>query len=192
MQTVSPNPIVLSRALDQADEAWYTWEPEAIHDTARDAGYDTSEVSVLDMLGALCVLKAQTEQFWSEWEVFENIVHALNGNVPDFSQVQPASPAETAFAVGAASEIASGDMSYEVKAYVEAILHSNGLSFGTMSLEGIHDRSSHPDRRQEVAARYEALMDQEDPDITESAVDIEALKMLAIGAYVRHNHLCSK
>ena len=187
MQTISPNPKVLSRSLDAIDGSWYTWEPEAILDAAKDAGYDPMDIGVRDMAGALSVLRALPDRFWSEWEVFENIGQALNGNVPDFAHVQPLSPAEAAFAVGVARELVPGEMSYEVKTYVEAILHSNGLSFGVTPLEDITDRSSNAGRRQAVLERYNGFLDQGASGVSESGVDIEALKLLAITTFVQDN-----
>ena len=180
------HPIALARLLDTQAPGWELWEPEALKDTVEGMdSVDQSDPALDDLLGALQVLRAQPEQFWDEWEVFENCAHAFSGGVPDFSVCQPVSPAEAAFGVHVATELSPGAMAYEVKAYIETVLHAAGISQGVGPLADISDRSAHPDRRQRAQARFEEIRDQgQEAELAERDTDIEAARMLAVVIYL--------
>ena len=188
-ERVRNHPLRLKQWLDAHAPGWEAWELDAVlHlvQTTADDAVDLEDPALSDLIGALQLLRAQSERFREEWELFENAAHAFNGNVPDFTVAQPLSPAEAAFAVHVARQLAPADLGYEVRAYIEAVLHAAGLSQGVGPLEAIHDRSSHPHRREQVKARYEELLRLgEEAEAGESAPDVEAARLLAITLYLQ-------
>jgi len=103
---------------------------------------------------ALVVLHAH-EGFWKEWEIFENITAAINGEYPIFSFVQPPEPEECAIAITTAAKVDSHEYSEEVKDYIVAACLDDGLwYFDGTPLEMCQEQLNEYDRRLGIERRY--------------------------------------
>ena len=206
---VSPNPLTLKAQLDAHEPAWTDWEYPAIFQALEELGYSAFDEGVQNMAQAISVAISQPGMTRRRPENFENIALALNGLVPDFSIYQPPSPAETAWAVYVLKElgidclpdqyhttpVGTGEFShsdyYPVYAYIEGVLHNNGISVGVESLKNVYDRTSPGPHRQMVLSRYvEYMTSQATPQAVELAevpIDIEVAKLSAIAVYIQLN-----
>ena len=77
---------------------WHDWEPETIWQTLLDDDGIEATAEIKNLIQAFQVV-AITNQAHEDWQAFENVGHALNMNVVDFSEVQPLEVNEAAFAV---------------------------------------------------------------------------------------------
>jgi hypothetical protein len=103
---------------------------------------------------ALVVFHAH-EGFWKEWEIFENVTAAVNGEFPIFSYVQPPEPEECAIAIATAERVDNHEYSDEVKDYIVAACLNDGLWYldGT-PMEMCQESLSEYDRRLGIERRY--------------------------------------
>ena len=105
-QSDRPHPIDLFKTLshDFGGLAWADWTPEqTIDEINRKSGKLPSPV-VRNMIGALKALM-QSESFWHEHHSFLWIAQALNGEVPDFSNLPELTPEQVTFAVHVANQL---------------------------------------------------------------------------------------
>jgi len=75
---------------------------------------------------ALTVLHAH-DAAWQEWEIFENMVAAILGEMPVFSYVQPPEPEEIAIALETFKRVDSHEFADEVKDYIVAACLNDGM-----------------------------------------------------------------
>ena len=185
------HPLKLYRKMDTAEDEWPEWEFEAIVDWLGPIEGADMEI-VGNVMGALQVLLFRPDRFWGEWEVFENCIHAFNGNIPHFGSVQPPSPGELLWGVHVARDLTDGEPEYEVVSYTQACLFTAGISIGIDPIDQIEVFSSNPSHRTAVRKRVNEVIklhDGGDEDITweETDVDIESARLLA--AYIYKNEL---
>jgi hypothetical protein len=64
---------------------------------------------------------------WQEWEIFENMVAAIIGEMPIFSYVQPPEPEEMAIALETFRRVDNHQLSDEVKDYIVAACLNDGM-----------------------------------------------------------------
>jgi hypothetical protein len=110
--------------------------PEALdweHDTLRrEIVEDFNATSVSDhnwqKIQAFRTLLLATSP-WQEWEVFENVIQALNNNIPDPEMVQRCSVAQIMAGVDIINEIRSEPFGVDVARYVAACAIENGVTY---------------------------------------------------------------
>lgn len=138
-----------------------------------------------ERIQALRVLHAH-DGFWKEWEVFEKISAAINGQIPLFNLSQPPEAGDLAITLDVASKIDTHEFDEDVKAYVVASCLEDGLWYfeGQISDVGSsllqeHDRRMGIDR--DVAAVAAELQRSEkfrvDP---QSFAEVQANRVLEV------------
>jgi hypothetical protein len=173
------------------------WEFETLREMC-EAKWGTIGDLTWQQIMALVVLHAH-EGFWKEWEIFENITAAINGEYPIFSYVQPPDPEEIAIALVTAAKVDSHAYSDEVRDYIVAACLNDGLWYfdGTpiaMCQENLqtYDRRLGIERRYGDVAKALAVHDgfYDDPD---TAAEVQANKVREIDLVLkRYNAAVNK
>jgi hypothetical protein len=120
------SPSILFKVLNSKFPEWKEWEPETIWDTIRNVTGSSPDESNRNKIMAAKALYA-SDDFFTEWHVFEKIVLAFNGIVPNFVVHEEPSPGQIAYAVGEANKIIAGIFSHEIIRYVRFIFGENGF-----------------------------------------------------------------
>jgi hypothetical protein len=69
-------------------DAWHDWEHETLARVLdEEHGVEAGDHAV-DLVGSLQSI-CKTNQPFEDWNIFEKVVHGLNGNIVDFSVIQP-------------------------------------------------------------------------------------------------------
>tara|TARA_R110002126_G_scaffold416_20_gene2861 strand:- start:24 stop:659 length:636 start_codon:yes stop_codon:yes gene_type:complete len=170
--------ILLTSTLGPEFIAWdYAALRSELEDRWGNVGVQTWErVMALTVLHAHCMA-------WKEWEVFENMVAVIIGEMPIFSYVQPPEPEELAIAIEVFGKVDSRPFSEEVKDYIVVACLNDGLWYldGT-PMEMAQSSLTEYDLRlgidRDVGSVARALQDQEgfyaDPD---TAAEVQANKV---------------
>lgn len=118
-----------SKLNDKYGEDWHDWEPETLWQTiSLDQLFGISD-ELKNMIQALQVV-CKTNFPFEEWNVFENIGHAFNGNMVDFSTVQPLELNEIAWTCRALESIRPGTLyEDEVDGYIAACMKNAGVVY---------------------------------------------------------------
>jgi hypothetical protein len=66
---------------------------------------------------------------WTEWEIFEKIIQALNNNIPDHSVLQKCSVSQLMAGVDMLNEIREEPFSWEVERYIAACAIDAGVTY---------------------------------------------------------------
>jgi hypothetical protein len=105
-QSDKPHPIELFKALshDFGGLGWATWTPEQTIEEIKTKSAQPPSQVVRNMIGAMRALM-QSESFWHEHHSFLWIAQALNGEVPDFSNLPELTPEQVVFAVSVANQL---------------------------------------------------------------------------------------
>lgn len=105
---------------------WLDWEPETIRELKVD-GKPLDEVTANQVLALQVALSAQTVDgdlgaffYFDDWHVFEKIVVAFNGEVPDFADIEECEPFEIHRAINQFSEIFPVTFTEDVAKYIAA------------------------------------------------------------------------
>jgi len=72
-------------------------------------------------------LLATNDMAWEEWGVFEKVVSAVAGEMPDFAYMQPPEAEDVARTLLTMAELAQPDFHYDVVAYIGAACLHDGL-----------------------------------------------------------------
>jgi len=104
------------------------WEPETLWLEIYEDFHIDVEESNKDKLQASITL-VKTNVFYEDFQAFEGIGKAFNGQDPDFEYITPLTPEECAWTVKEARLIDSTpeEFSLEIKAYVREVLREHGL-----------------------------------------------------------------
>jgi hypothetical protein len=106
---------------EQHGEDWWDWEPETLR-----AEIDLDDIEIVQALQVLC----RTNYPFEEWHVFENVVHALTGNVVHFGSLQPVEMDEAACAIKLMREIRpKQEFDDEVCGYLAACAKHAGIVY---------------------------------------------------------------
>jgi len=105
--------------------AFVTWDYTALRAELEES-YGAIGVQTWQKIMAATVLLS-SEVAWQEWEVFENMVAAIVGEMPIFSYVQPPEPAEMVIALSVMGRVANYGISSEVADYITAACLNDGL-----------------------------------------------------------------
>src|SRR5690606_37510670 len=89
----------LVTALDKMGD-WIDWEPETIR-TLEIEGKPVDEVTFNKIMALQAIFRSQfidgplgTNMHYDDWKLFEKVVIALNGTVPNFAENESATPLE--------------------------------------------------------------------------------------------------
>lgn len=172
-------------------EDWVEWEPETLWWALRRDFGPVGEVSRNKIMALR--LAAVTDAPWLDWDTFENSTLAWNDIIPIFGAYQPTSPMQTAFGVQVLRSIRQDEeFSWEVKAYIAAILEDNGFVYAPE--EWFAGAQEVIDRKvwllgfkSEVAAAWEKIKDT-DPSSIEwdetNPLDVHLVKLAVIKRYL--------
>lgn len=118
----------------------------------------------------------RTQGFWENMYIFEDIVHALNGRIPDFTQIEGCLPEELWYALDIAHKLfPDHEYSIEVLKYIEFFMNENGVFIYPAYLNVTNPYLS--------KAIY---MAEHGPfPLGESVEEIQAAKYLAIQDYIK-------
>lgn len=101
---------------------WLEWEPETLREL-----FPNDEVLLNKVLALQTALASQTVDgslggffYFTDWQIFEKIVVAFSGEVPDFSEVEECEPHEIHHVVAQLSEIFPVVFSEDVARYIAA------------------------------------------------------------------------
>jgi hypothetical protein len=109
-------------------EEWIEWEPETLWWALRRDFGPVGEISRNKIMALR--LAASTDAPWLDWDTFENSTLAWNNIIPLFGAFQPVSSAQAAFGVFVLRSIRGDEeFSWEVRAYVAAMLEEDGLVY---------------------------------------------------------------
>jgi len=114
---------------DRYTDSWQDWEPETLWQTLEyDQLYDITE-QLKNMIQALQVV-CKTNFPFEEWNVFENVGHAFNGNSVSFGSLQPLELNEVAWTCRALEAIRPGTLyEDEVDGYIAACMKNAGMVY---------------------------------------------------------------
>lgn len=166
-----------------------TWDFTALREECEEK-WGTIGPLTWQQIMALVVLHAH-EGFWKEWEIFENVVAAINGEYPIFSYVQPPEPEEIAIALATAKKVDDHEYSEEVKDYIVAACLNDGMwYFDGTPLEIVQDQLNEYDRGLGIERGYgdvaSALRDHEsfyaEP---ETAAEVQANKVREVALVLK-------
>jgi hypothetical protein len=119
-QRQDAHPVVLDMLLlDKFGAEWLTWEPETIWSEIKAEFGVLPSTHVSNKVNAVKTLHV-VDSPWTEWEVFNVIVEALVGNIPDFRRLQRPSPSDLIPAVHIMNRVKHKDFSEEVGRFVAA------------------------------------------------------------------------
>ena len=142
------HPCVLDLVLlDHYGVEWWEWLPQVVvHTLEADLAKAGVARSIQQKLSAIQVLHRQTT-FWTEWEVFNAMVAALNGITPDFVHWQPPTLQQLVVGVWVARKIRDGvAYSAEVRAYITQICKQEQVLVPQAPLEWVrHEDLEHYD-----------------------------------------------
>jgi hypothetical protein len=140
--------------LDAFGPEMLLWESETLWEECTEKWGEIGPLT-WEKIQALRVLHAH-DGFWKEWEIFENICAAINGEFPIFSFVQPPDPDEAAIAIVTAARVdQSHSYSDEVKSYLVAACLDDGLwYFEGTPLEMCQEQLTEYDKRMDIQRRY--------------------------------------
>jgi hypothetical protein len=111
--------------LDEFGPEFITWDYQALREELEEKWGNIGPVTWQRIM-ALTVLHAHNIA-WQEWEVFENMVAAIMGEMPIFSYVQPPEPEEISIALETFKRIDNHEFSDEVKDYIVAACLDDGM-----------------------------------------------------------------
>lgn len=153
-QSERPHPIDLFKSLskDFKKLEWAGWVQENVWRAIREkTGAGPSEV-VRNMVGAFQAI-LNSEAFWEEHHAFLWIAQALNGEVPDFSDLPELSPEQIIFAMHVVGQIrgqepirsngveaAGVHYGDQVIATIAVIFHMAGLLCAPWTQDGVNDQ----------------------------------------------------
>ena len=111
--------------LDKLGPEFLAWDYDALREELEER-WGTIGPVTWQRIMALTVLHAH-DIAWLEWEVFENMVAVIVGEMPVFSYVQPPEPEEMAIALETFRRIDSRAFGEEVKDYIIAACLNDGM-----------------------------------------------------------------
>jgi len=105
--------------IDTFGPDWLEWESETVWSEIEAEFGATPSVHSRNKINALKTMHI-VDTPWTEWEVFNIVAQALNGNIPDFRILQKPSPLEVAFAVEVMRKVKEREFSSEIARFVAA------------------------------------------------------------------------
>lgn len=139
------HPVVLGMVLMKAfDLDWLDWDYEVLRsEIVRHFNATGVSDHNWQKIQAFRVLMNATSP-WTEYDVFENIIQALNNNIPDFEIVQMATVSQLLAGVDMINTVRKNDFSEEVAGYVAACAIENGITYLPEPLDFAAEKLSEP------------------------------------------------
>jgi len=199
------HPVVFDVALLHKYNAdWYAWEPATLW---REILADFHVPSISDhnkaKIQAVRTLHIN-EWFWTQWEVFNWITQAINGNIPDFQVIQKPTVAQMMNVVDTATIVRDGEQfGPEVQSYTAAAMADEGVFYAPRPLTYCQDeirrlleemRLEHVQVTiQDVRNRFAEIQSINDvewakadsPVLQENAVDVQVAKLKVASDYLQ-------
>lgn len=181
------------------DRTYFGWSEEKATEALRkfhDTGVIQTDVPLLvrNKIYAIRIV-ATSDTAHNEWHVFEKVGGAFNDRVAQFGVVEPLSPGECAKTVAIIEDIRPDEYSREVKGYIAASAHEDGiitllpskwLSMANSYLLDMNRDSMGVglagDVTEKIRKKLELLKANSGKIEGEDAITIQALKLMAIDA----------
>jgi hypothetical protein len=156
---------------------YVTWEPETLWaEIRRVAGYAPSAIN-RNKIQAIRLIHTQNSPF-VEWEIFEKVIQALDGTVPDFAIMQPPSVPQMLAGVDTAWTIHSVKLSDEVKRYCAACFLDGGVMYAPEPLREVNPlltKYAPPGLQKKILERLSSNVPLQEDDL----VDVQTAKVKA-------------
>ena len=168
--------------LNENHSGWLDWEPETIRKIIidEDNAYN-SEIAFNKIMALQTVLNSQSDDeglFFTDWQMFEKIVLALNGVIPNFADIEEAEPHEIHYVYNLFDNV---DFNEEVKKYIAASYKANNVVYCPF-YEGVNDYLKHHQLNKKVKDRYNPDDDIEDvAELEDTPVNVQLKKLAYIG-----------
>lgn len=217
-QSRRPHPLDLFRTLssDFGGMRWAEWTPENTWAAIKDKTGSAPNALVRNMVGALKSL-VESESFWNEHHSFLWIAQALNGDIPDFTDLPELTPEQIVFAIHVAEQIRDNQpikmpdnteipgvvFDDQVLATIAVIFHMAGLLFVPPPVHGeanvlirkLQDPAAQAMSRQVEAAWAKLVKRVEGGEALKAAdfdpddpLDLQLARLGAIREYVSNPH----
>lgn len=165
---------------DKFGREWHDWEPETLWTSIGNVPeYQKNIIMVLQVL-------VKTNQIHEHWHLFENAVHALNGNQVDFGMLQPCELTHIYKAIKIIKIIRpKEDFSPEIFSYIAAVAKSSGVvflprkMFGPMSQKFLDDLNNDLELKIHVENRWPNPPEEKDS----LALKVQILRLKEIQDY---------
>jgi hypothetical protein len=185
---------VYEKLTDKYGEAWRDWEIETIATTIRQDHGVTLGDHAVEVIGALQAI-VKTNMPFEDWHVFEKVVHALNGNIVDFTQVQQCEMDDIAYTLKVMNALrpwGSEDVfSEEVENYIACCAKVSGVVFlpqdlFSVSLDVVQDNLDRLGNDMELRFLTERAWPRK-PDLKSAnlALEVQLAKLHEIADYMR-------
>lgn len=138
------HPIVLDFAMLKAfGSDWLSWSPETIwSEIHRVFQTQISEHTRAKIQTIKAIHLAVTP--WTAWQVFEKIIHGLNGNIPRWNVLQMPTIEELYAGIDILDQLRQETFSDEVKLYTAAVMIHEETCFAPPPLDFIQDELTQP------------------------------------------------
>ena len=172
-------------------EDWVEWEPETLWWALRRDFGPVGEVARNKIMALR--LAAVTDAPWLDWDTFENSALAWNDTIPLFGAYQPTAPTQAAFGVQILRMVRQDEeFSWEVKAYIAAILEENGFVYAPdewfAGAQEVIDRKVWlAGFKSEVAQAWEKVKDVDPAEVEwdeSNPLDVHLVKLAVVKRYL--------
>ena len=104
---------------------WVSWLPETIRQQLK-ADYGEIPENIIQKIFSIKTM-LNSDDFWNDVYVFQNIILALNDVYPDFSSFQEIGPSQLVYGILQSKKIRNFQFDDIIKSYIRNILFDNGL-----------------------------------------------------------------
>jgi len=161
---------------------WLGWEPETLWQTIKQDMHTDIHPVNKEKINAVKTLLL-VDDFWTEWHIFENIVKALNHQIPSFYMMEGCTPGEMAWAVEEVALIRQEAFNDEIKAYVRACCINHGYVVFPAELAFAQEGIS-TDLEQAVFEAWRRASSRADFEVAEDQVGVQLARLNSVRHYV--------
>jgi hypothetical protein len=138
------HPYVLDLALIKTFKFdWFTWDPETVFQEIK-LTFNTS-IADINRVKLMAIMTLHvTDSSWEQWEIFENTIIALNGQIPRPTYIQPCDVSALMAGVDIINDIRKEDFNDEVGRYVAACFLNDEISYAPPPLDFAQPYLSRP------------------------------------------------
>lgn len=173
----------IQRLVEKYDRQWFEWEPETLWRTIEEDFQSALSEQVRNKINAAKLIYL-TDAFWRDWNVFEKVVQAFSGHIPDFFTIEPPSPGELAWAVSEAGYMRPNiPFEGEVAAYTLGTCQEAGLVLFPEEL-GFAQPRPLGSLAQDVKAAWNMIKDLQEIEVQESEIGVNLVRLQSIQSYV--------
>jgi hypothetical protein len=174
-------------------DEWLGWDTETIQETLRqETGAEPSPVT-MNKIAALKLVSSKPQEFGADWQVFEKVCLAFDGQSPRISLIEDLTPEQMAMGLSSVRMITAAPITFtpELQKYCAARLFDAGfvlappeLGFCDAELQKMIPIESANLRKAAMALYGDALQGKEPKDVDETPEIIQAGRVLRVHAYV--------